>query len=97
MEIAIAIGVVGTLAVIAAWHTALRGLGRRSDRPLLEELGCRVDTLARSATNEAETVSEFARMCASLDKRIDVLEKRLNDIAAHAAFRSSDPRQRRQA
>jgi hypothetical protein len=97
MELALAIGIVGTLAVVASWHTAYRRIRRHESDETLERLGARIAEVSRRlGTDEAER--EVTRgLATGLLTRVDILEKRLNDLAAHAAMRAPNPRERRQA
>lgn len=101
MEIAVAIGIVGTLGVIAAWHTALRGIGRRTDAAALETLRSALaqQQLATLQLGERiEKATDIARRHVAVANavldRVEPLEKRTTELAAHVALRPARERQR---
>ena len=96
MTLPLALLIVGLAAVAAAWHVALRALGHRADRAAIAELAAR-------HANLLSLVKDHGRHIEATTERLDALQeretahlrsgqelaKRIEQLAAHAAFASA--------
>lgn len=87
MELALAIGIVGVLAVVAAWHTAFRAMGARVSSARIEALRITLDSHARMIADLGNALAELGVLVKDVAKNVEAVEHRANELAANIALR----------